>query len=132
MSRRARLRFDALLGAAMIVACGGREAAPAPAPAPPDLTDVGPELRAVFDAIDHSDCDALAIRLSAMRTHDECLQFLDQSREHGLGLVSIGEIVRDGRDPSSAIVHSVLRRGTATRDVLIHATNVEGQWTFAF
>jgi hypothetical protein len=131
MPRRARpTRLEVFLAAALMAACSGPEATPQP-PSPPDLAPVGPELHALFDAIDQSDCDALAVRLPTMRCHDDCLEFLEQSRDHGLGLVSIGDIVRDGRDPSSAIVHSVLRRGTRTQEVLIRATRIEGQWTFA-
>ena len=131
MPRRVRpSRLEAVLSVVLLVACSGAEAPPRP-PAPPDLAPVGPELHVLFDAIDRSDCDALAVRLPTMRSHDDCVAFLEQSREHGLGLVSIGDIVRDGRDPSSAIVHSVLRRGTRTQEVLIRATRIEGQWTFA-
>jgi hypothetical protein len=111
--------------------CGSEPAAAAPEPAPVlDHAAIESQLRSLYAAIDASDCDTLGTLVPAVRSQADCDTLVQHMHEVGFHFREVRQIVVDGRDPHSAIVHTRVEQGGSEREILVRATLSEGRWTF--
>jgi hypothetical protein len=129
---RALRASDAVLALlALALGCGGEAAPPATEAAPElDHAVIETQMHTLFTAIGASDCDTLGTLLPAIHSQQDCDLMVHHLHEEGFALHGIRQIVVDGRDPHSAIVHTLVEQGGSEREILVRATLTEGRWTF--
>ena len=86
-------------------------------------------VRRFFDAASGGDCETVQAMLTRLDSEGTCTEFLEQWNEHSrIELLDVPDVRVDGRDPSTFIVTTRVRRDGAAREMLVSATHSEQGW----